>query len=166
VRLSRGGEVLAPGDGTDPAQIIDVRDLTEWIIRLAEQRVFGTFNATGPAQPLTMGAMLHEIAHATRSAARLTWVPADFLDAEKVEAWSDMPVWVPPVGDFAGFAHTPIAKALAAGLVFRPLPETVTATLEWFRQQPPERQAALKSGLSAERERHVLADWHARVHPG
>jgi len=165
VRLSRGGEVVAPGDGTDPVQIIDVRDLAEWTLRLAEQRVFGTFNATGPAQPLTMSAMLHEIARATRSAARLTWVPADFLDAEKVEAWSDMPVWVPAVGDFAGFARTPIAKALAAGLVFRPLAETATATLEWFKQQPPERQAALKSGLSPERERHVLADWHARGHP-
>jgi 2'-hydroxyisoflavone reductase len=165
VRLSRGGEVLAPGDGTDPAQIIDVRDLAEWTLRLAEQRVFGTFNATGPARPLTMSAMLHEIAHATRSQAQLTWVPADFLDAEKVEAWSDMPVWVPAVGDYAGFGSTIIAKALAAGLVFRPLGQTVTATLEWFKQQTPERQAALKSGLSAERERHVLADWHARSKP-
>jgi 2'-hydroxyisoflavone reductase len=162
VRLTRGGEVLAPGDGTDPVQIIDVRDLAAWTIGLAERRIFGTFNATGPAQPLSMGAMLHAIAQATHSTARLTWVPADFLDTEKVEAWSDMPVWVPAVGDFAGFARTIIAKALAAGLEFRPLGETVTATLDWFRQQTPKRQASLKSGLSAARETQVLADWHAR----
>jgi 2'-hydroxyisoflavone reductase len=161
VRLSRGGEVLAPGDGTDPVQIIDVHDLAEWTIHVAEKRILGTFNATGPAQPLTMGAMLKDLARATGSEARLTWVPADFLDAEKVEAWSDMPVWVPAVGDYAGFGRTSIAKALAAGLVFRSLGETVTDTRNWFRQQTPARQAALKSGLSPERERQVLADWHA-----
>jgi 2'-hydroxyisoflavone reductase len=163
VRLSRGGDVLAPGDGTDPVQIIDARDLAQWTIRLAEHRTFGTFNATGPAHPLTMGAMLKGIASATHSNARFTWVPAQFLDAEKVEAWSDMPVWVPGHGDTAGFARRSIAKALAAGLVFRPLSETVTDTLEWFRQQPPERQAALKAGLSPERERQVLAQWRASM---
>jgi 2'-hydroxyisoflavone reductase len=161
VRLSRGGDVLAPGDGTDPVQFIDVRDLDEWTIRLAEQRVFGTFNATGPAQPLTMGALLKGIATAIHSEARLSWVPAKFLDAEKVEAWSDMPVWVPQAGEDAGFARRSIARAQAAGLVFRPLGETATATLAWFRQQTPERQAALKSGLGAERERQVLAHWRA-----
>jgi 2'-hydroxyisoflavone reductase len=107
--------------------------------------------------------MLKGIVSATHSDARLTWVPAKFLDAEKVEAWSDMPVWVPGDSDSAGFARRSNAKAVAAGLVFRPLSETVTDTLEWFRQQTAERQAALKSGLSPERERHVLADWHASM---
>jgi 2'-hydroxyisoflavone reductase len=165
VRLSRGGEVLAPGDGADPVQIIDARDLAEWTIRLAEQGIFGTFNATGPAQPQTMGEMLNEVASATHSAARLTWVPAQFLEAEKVEPWSDMPVWVPRTTDYAGFARRSNAKALAAGLVFRPLGETVTDTLDWFRQQTPERQSALKAGLSPERERQVLAEWRVSM-PG
>ena len=164
VRLSRGGEVLAPGNGADPVQIIDARDLAQWTIRLAEQRTFGTFNATGPGQLLTMGAMLKGIRSATHSTARLTWVPAKFLDAQNVEAWSDMPVWVPEDSDSAGFARRSNAKALAAGLTFRPLSETAVDTLEWFSQQTPERQAALKSGLSPERERHVLADWHASQH--
>jgi 2'-hydroxyisoflavone reductase len=163
VRLSRGGEVLAPGDGADPAQIIDVRDLAQWTIRLVEQRTFGTFNATGPAQPLTLGAMLNGILSATHSDARLTWVPAKFLEAQQVEAWSDMPVWVPRDSDSAGFARRSNARAMTAGLVFRPLAETAADTLAWFRQQPPERQAALKSGLSPERERHVLADWRASM---
>jgi len=162
VRLNRGGEVLAPGEGGDPVQIIDVRDLAKWTIRMAEHRVFGTFNATGPAQPLTMGAMLKGIALATRSQARLTWVPAPFLETEKVEPWSDMPAWVPQTGDTAALGRTPIAKALAAGLTFRPLEHTAIDTLEWFTQQTPARQAALKAGLSAAREQQVLADWHAR----
>jgi len=163
VRLSRGGEVLAPGDGADPVQIIDVRDLGQWTIGLAEKRIFGTFNATGPAQQLTMGATLNAVAAAIHSDARLTWVPAQFLDAEKVESWSDMPVWVPRDSDSEGFVRRSIAKALAAGLVFRPLSETASDTLAWFKQQTPERQAALKSGLSAQREQKVLADWHASM---
>jgi 2'-hydroxyisoflavone reductase len=163
VRLSRGGEVLAPGDGMDPVQIIDARDLAQWTIRLAEKRTFGTFNATGPAQVLTMGAMLKETAGALHSDARLTWVSDKFLEAEKVEAWSDMPVWVPRNTDDAGFVRRSNARAVAAGLDFRPLGETVTDTLAWFKQQPPQRQAALKSGLAPERERKVLADWRATM---
>jgi 2'-hydroxyisoflavone reductase len=161
VRLARGGEVLAPGDGDDPVQIIDARDLAEWTIRLAESRVFGTFNATGPAHRLSMGGMLRDIAAATHSTAHLVWVPTAFLDSEKVAAWSDMPVWVPGHGDDAGFAQRSITKALRTGLVFRPLSQSAVDTLAWFRQQPPARQAMLKAGLPAEREMQVLTAWRA-----
>jgi len=159
VRLARGGEVLAPGDGSDPVQIIDARDLAEWTIRMAETRTLGTFNATGPDHSLQMKEMLSGIAAAIHADARPIWVPADFLASEKVEAWSDMPVWVPGHGDTAGFARRSIAKALAAGLRFRPLDMTASDTLTWFRQQPAERQAKLKAGLTPEREQGVLAKW-------
>jgi 2'-hydroxyisoflavone reductase len=159
VRLARGGEVLAPGDGSDPAQIIDARDLAEWTIRTAEARTLGTFNATGPKHPLLMREMLTGIATAIHADAKPIWVPTDFLESEKVEAWSDMPVWVPARGDTAGFAKRSIAKALAAGLTFRPLDTTVADTLAWFRQQPAERQAKLKAGLTPAREEAVLAKW-------
>lgn len=162
VRLHRGGEVLAPGDGKDPAQIIDVRDLAEWILRLAERRVVGTFNATGPAQPLTTSGMLQAVAHAIHAHARLTWVPARFLEAEQVEPWSDMPAWLPRAGDHGALLQRSNARALAAGLTLRPLGETATATLDWFAMQSPARQAAVKAGLPAARERAVLAAWHAR----
>ncbi len=162
VRLARGGDVLAPGDGTDPAQIIDARDLAEWTIRMAEAGAFGVFNATGPARPLTMSEMLAGIAGAIGADAKLTWVPADFLDARNVSAWRDMPVWVPGQGDTAGFARRGIARALAAGLTFRPLATTSSDTLAWFRQQPPDRQAMLRAGLSSEREAEVLAKWRER----
>jgi 2'-hydroxyisoflavone reductase len=73
-----------------------------------------------------------------------------------------MPVWVPPTGDEAGFARFSSARAVARGLTFRPIADTSTATLEWFRTEPAERQAKLKAGLTAEREAEVLAAWHAR----
>ena len=161
VRLARGGEVLAPGDGTDPVQFIDARDLAEWTIRMAESRTTGVFNATGPAAPMTMSAMLSGIGKALKSDAKLTWVSTDFLEAEKVSAWSDLPVWVPARGDSAGFHRRSIQKALADGLTFRPLGTTAVDTLAWFRQQPAERQAKLRAGLTPEREAALLTKWKA-----
>lgn len=161
VRLARGGEVLAPGDGSDPVQFIDARDLAEWTIRMAEQRAFGTFNATGPDYPLSTAAMLHGIRATNDAGATLTWVASDFLDAHEVHAWSDLPVWVPAQGDGAGFARRSIARATAAGLTFRPLADTARDTLAWFRGQPAERQAKLEAGLEAAREKELLAAWHA-----
>ncbi len=159
VRIARGGEVLAPGDGADPVQFIDARDLAEWTIRMAEQRTVGVFNATGPAAPLSVREMLTGIAGALHSDARFTWVAAPFLDTQKVSAWSDLPVWVPGQGDTAGFARRDIRRALAAGLTYRPLATTAVDTLAWFRQQPPERQAKLRAGLPADREAALLAAW-------
>jgi 2'-hydroxyisoflavone reductase len=161
VRLARGGDVLAPGDGADPVQFIDARDLSEWIIRLAEGSVFGVFNATGPARPLTMRAMLEGVGAAIDAHPRLIWVPAGFLDAQKVSAWSDMPVWVPGQGDTAGFHRRDISHALHAGLTFRPLSATAAEALTWFQSLPPERQAKLRAGLKPEREEAVLAAWKA-----
>ena len=162
VRVARGGEVLAPGNPSDPVQFIDARDLAEWIIRMAEQGTVGTFNATGPKSKLGVGEMLNGIKKATKSDAQFTWADADFLAAQKVAAWSDMPVWVPPRGDEGGFSTISIKRALDKGLTFRPLGDTTQATLEWFRKQTAERQSKLRAGITAEREKEVLAAWHAK----
>lgn len=162
VRLSQGGNVAAPGDGKDPVQFIDARDLGEWMIRLAEQRRYGAFNATGPAKALSMAAMLDDIAKAVRSDATLTWIPTDFLQAQKVSPWRDMPVWIPGQGDTAGFARRNIDKALAAGLSFRSQAMTARDTLAWFRSLPADRQAKLAAGLTPERETALLSAWKAR----
>lgn len=163
VRVNRGGEVLAPGTPADPVQIIDARDLAEWIIRMAEQRAAGDFNATGPASPMSIGDMLHGARDATGSDATFTWVDAGFLAAQEVAPWSQMPVWLPPTGDYAGFASRDISKALAHGLSFRPYADTVRATLAWFSTLPAERQAALRAGITAEREAAVLAAWRDNI---
>jgi len=162
VRIARGGEVLAPGTPNDPVQFIDARDLAEWTIRMVEQGTVGTFNATGPAYKLTMGKMLDEIKAAAKSNATFTWADADFLRAQKVSAWSDMPTWVPPRGDSIGFSQINTQKAISKGLTFRSIGDTTIATLDWFQKQPAERQAKLKAGLTAEREATVLAAWHAQ----
>ena len=162
VRVARGGEVLAPGDGNDPVQFIDARDLAEWTIRMVEQGATGTYNATGPKQKLTIAKMLDDIKQATKSDARFTWADAEFLAAQKVSPWGNMPVWVPGSGDSAGFATISNTKAVSKGLTFRSVADTTQATLDWFRKQPAERQAKLKAGITAEREAAVLAAWHEK----
>lgn len=163
VRIDRGGEVLAPGNPTDPVQFIDARDLAEWIIRMAEKGTVGIFNATGPRDKLGVGGMLDGIKAATKSNATFTWADAGFLSEQKVRPWADMPVWIPPRGeDGGGLTSISIQKALAQGLTFRSLADTTRATLEWFKKEPADRQAKLKAGLTAERETAVLAAWHAK----
>lgn len=163
LRLRKGGEVLAPGDGSDPVQIIDARDLAEWTIRMAEQRAFGKYNAVGPGYELSMAAMLYGIQAVTTSGARLTWVPTDFLEANNVAPWGDMPVWVPGKGDSAGFGRRPNTRAIAKGLSFRPLAATAADTLTWFDSQPEDRGAEIRAGIKPEREAEVLAAWKARA---
>jgi 2'-hydroxyisoflavone reductase len=160
VRIDRGGEVLAPGKREDPVQFIDGRDLAEWTIRMVENRETGVFNATGPAKPLGVGGMLDGIKNAETSNATFTFVPLDFLKEQKVEAWSDMPVWA---GDELGLSRTKIDRALAKGLTFRPLDVTARDTLVWFKSRPPERQSKMHAGLTAEREAEVLKAWKKKV---
>ncbi|MCU0256800.1 MAG: NAD-dependent epimerase/dehydratase family protein [Vicinamibacterales bacterium] len=162
VRIERGGEVLAPGTPDDPVAFVDARDLTEFMVRLCEQRAGGTYNCVGPRPGLTMAGMVYGIQAATTSDARYTWVDADFLLERKLRPYRDLPVWMPPRGDSAGWARMDCSKAIGAGLTFRPLADTSRATLEYYHRQPAERQAALRAGLSPEQEREVLAAWHGR----
>src|SRR5213595_2590021 len=162
VRIDRGGEVLAPGNPNDPVQFIDGRDLAEWTIRMVENGDTGIYNATGPAKELGVGGMLDGIKSALNSNATFTWADAEFLKQQKVEAWSDMPVWA---GDELGLSRTNISRALAKGLTFRPLADTARDTLAWFKAQKPERQAKLRAGLTPEREKEVLASLHKHKVP-
>jgi 2'-hydroxyisoflavone reductase len=157
VRIDRGGEVLAPGNPNDPVQFVDARDLAEWTVRMAENRETGIYNATGPAKPLGIGGMLDGIKDASKSSASFVWVSEEFLTQQKVEAWSDMPVWT---GKESGLARTNISRALSKGLTFRPLADTARDTLAWFKSRPQDRQSKLRAGLSPEREAEVLAAWH------
>jgi 2'-hydroxyisoflavone reductase len=156
VRIDRGGEVLAPGNPNDPIQFIDARDLAEWTIRMAENRETGIYNATGPAKPLGVGGMVDGIKEAEKSNATFAWVNEEFLTQQKVEPWSDMPVWT---GKESGLARTSIQRALSKGITFRPLADTARDTLAWFKSLPQDRQSKLRAGLTPEREAEVLAAW-------
>ena len=162
VRVDQGGDVLAPGNPSDPVQFIDARDLAEWTIRMAEQGATGIYNATGPADSLSIGGMLSGIKGALNSTAKFIWIPADFLEKEKVAPWSDMPVWVPPGGEDGGISAVSNKAAIAKGLTFRPLAETARDTLQWFKAQPKPRQEKIRAGLTKEREAEVLAAWKKR----
>jgi 2'-hydroxyisoflavone reductase len=162
-RVARGGEVLAPGSPDDPIQLIDVRDLGAYLVRLIENKTTGVFNALGPERVLTMGQMLAACKATSGSNATFTWADAEFLEKQGVHAWSDMPVWVPNSGETAGFASVSNARALETGLTFRPIADTTGATLQWFQSQPESRRSKPRAGLSPEREQKVLAAWKARV---
>ena len=165
VRVERGGEVLAPGTGADPVQLIDVRDLAAWTIHMVEDKGTGTFNALGPAGRLEMKTMLEEVKAAIPgSTASFTWVPADFLEKEKVGPWMDMPCWIPTSGDHAGVGTLSNARAVSRGLSFRPIGESTTATLAWLKTLDAAERARVTqgAGLAADREAKVLARWSAR----
>ncbi len=164
VRIARGGEVLAPGKPADFTQFIDVRDLAAFMVHCAEERLDGPFNVVRPVMPI--GELLDACLVAAGGDASPTWVPADFLAAHDLQAWRDLPAWVDADGPMAGSLSWSSAKALAAGLRFRPVSATVADTLAWFRTLPAERRSALRAGLPAEKEREVLAAWHAREKSG
>ena len=162
VRINRGGEVLAPGEPSDPVQIIDVRDLTEWMIRMAEDGTTGVFNGVGPRTPRPMAELLYGIRAITTAETTFTWVNLEFLTQIGIRPYSHMPVWRPPTPGSEGFARFDLTPEVEAGLTFRPLAVTARETLDFHFSRSPERQADLRSGISAEREAEVLAAWHAR----
>lgn len=146
-RLAEGGRVLAPGKPGQPVQLVDVRDLGAFLVRLAESRTSGVFNAAGPAEPLTLGALLERIA----PRADLAWVDDATLLEAAVQPWMELPLWIP--GDEAvGLMQADISRALAAGLSFRPLEETARDTLAWSLEAGEQRPT-----LSREKEREILA---------
>jgi 2'-hydroxyisoflavone reductase len=169
-RVAQGGEVLAPGRPERHTQIIDVRDLAEWTLRMAEARRTGTYNATGPNYDLTIGRLLDVCRDVSGSDARLTWVSEEFLVEKEVGPWIELPLWIPESDrDMLGFADVDCGKAIAAGLTFRDLAATVRDTLAWNATRPdgeqvePSRALQPRAGLKPEREAELLQTWHARV---
>ena len=152
-RIARGGEVLAPLPPERRVQIIDVRDLAEWTIRLVEARATGVYNATGPQQTLTMGEVLEACVAVSGSDARFTWVDESVLLEHKVEPFTEVPLWVP--SEFKDFDRFECSKAFASGLTIRPLADTIRATLDWDATRPADQPR--RNGLKPEREAELLA---------
>lgn len=158
-RLARGGEVLAPGDPAQPVQVIDARDLAAWMLAMIERGAGGTYNATGPAEPMTFGDVIERARLALEAVATVTWVEGAFLLERGVQPWTELPLWVPP--EDAGLDEVSIQRAIAAGLTFRPLAETVRDTLAWDLARPDEAREG-SPALRPEREIELLREWHAR----
>jgi 2'-hydroxyisoflavone reductase len=154
VRIAQGAEVLAPEKPEVPTQIVDVRDLSEFIIHLIEENASGVYNATGPDYALTFGRMLETCKQVSSSDADIRWAGVEFLNQNNVAPWSDMPVWIPDTAEEAGFSRFDVSKAIQAGLTFRPLEETVRDTIDWAKTRPPEYE--WRAGLKPEREQELL----------
>ena len=140
----------------DVEQLIDVRDLDEWIIRLAEKGTYGTFNGVGLASPPSMKELLYGIRATTTKKVEFTWVSIPFLREHGVEPYSDMPIWTPA----DPLSAVDNSHAVASGLTFRPLAVTAMDTMTWHQSRPAEQQAQLRTGIKADRERKVLEAWH------
>jgi 2'-hydroxyisoflavone reductase len=165
-RVARGGEVLAPAPPGRRVQFVDARDLAEWILRMADARAGGVFNAAGPDYALTMGRFLEGCREATGSDARFTWVGEQFLLEKGVEPWGELPLWIPESDEkHRCFLAENCDEAIKAGLTFRPLAETVRDTLAWQRAGShgfrPEALVAHEHALTPEREEELLKEWHA-----
>jgi 2'-hydroxyisoflavone reductase len=157
MRVASGGEVLAPGTPNRFVQMIDARDLSEWIIKMVEQNKTGIYNATGKPFEITMEKMLEEIKKMSGSDAEFTWTDEDFLTGENVAPWSDMPLYLPESDkESEGFLSANIDKALQTGIEFRPLSDTIQDILAWRKTK----NNALKAGISFEREVELLGKWH------
>jgi 2'-hydroxyisoflavone reductase len=178
-RVAKGGDVLAPGAPDDPLQWIDVRDLAEWLVRLAEDGTTGAFHAVGPTPPARWGDVLQTCVDVSGSGAKLVWVPADWLEKHgKPE--DGFPIWIPPTGTYAGFHRWDNGRAVAAGLAFRPLADTVRALLDWYPTEierrvtvtkeiaetnkakglpPPPDPTVVRAGPPPAREQELLAAW-------
>lgn len=163
-RIAAGGQVLAPGDPDRPMQLIDARDLAEWMLDCAERGHGGAFAVTGPAGNTTMGRWLGDCVEATGSGAELVWVPDQFLLDREVEVWTELPLWMPDSPEWAGTWAADVSKAMASGLRARPVGDTVRDTWAWLRDggDPAARHpnaSPFTLGIDPDKERRILAEW-------
>lgn len=174
IRASEGGEMIAPGSGEDFVQYIDVRDLAEFTVLCAERGLAGPFNCVNPKRTWTARDMVGSAVRTAGAGATPVWIPSEFLAAQGVRPWADLPVWIPTdpaTGSGGGMLDT--SRGIAAGLGTRPIDETTRATLEYFRTRGAELEAErgaefaaqwrqrIRGGLPREREAEVLAAWAA-----
>lgn len=159
VRFQDGGEILAPGNPGHATQIIDQRDLSEWHVRLAEQRTGGVFNGAGPGEFLSMQSMLEQVSVVADKPFSLTWVGERFLETHGVMPWSDMPAWVPAYP----MMNVDVSASVAAGLTYRPIGTTARDTLAYENARPADDERTKPFSFTRERERAVLEAWHAAL---
>lgn len=188
VRTAQGGEMLCPGNPSDPVQFIDVRDLAAFLLTLCENKTRGVFNGCGP-RPMpgnpyfTIGDLVRQCKDAAKSDASLTWVDAEFM--RKTNPEFGFPIWIPPAIDESTMATVKFDASLKAGMKLRPASETIRATLAWWPKEVARRERVgkelveqakkegkeppklppsdkLRAGPSLEDEKAMLAAWNSR----
>lgn len=155
-RFDKGGEIAVPGAPTDPFQIIDVRDLAAWLVMVVENQTIGKFNAVGPDPAMTWGTVIDACQKATKTPSQITWIPGEFMAKNSN---IEFPIWAPYVGDTKGFHTWKNARAVKAGLRFRPITTTVSETLHWYQGQLKEEKGRTRMAFTAEQEATILKLW-------
>jgi 2'-hydroxyisoflavone reductase len=150
-RISEGGEVLAPESPELPVQYIDTRDLVQWIYGLISTDTAGVYNTVGPDYSLKLGQFLATCQQVTGSNATFTWIPGQILESQGIQHWQELPLWLPPTMQNT-FPCLSNSKALANGLRFRPLAETIRDIWQWDQVE----QLEYASGLSRDKETAIL----------
>lgn len=159
MRIAKGGDVLVPGKPETTTQVIDVRDLAEWTVRLAEKRQTGVFNASGPQGGIAMGEIMETAKSVSGSNANFVWMDEQWLLENEVGPWMELPLWIPE-GDDA-LMRLSVQHGIDAGLTFRPIEDTIRATLAWDQARPqPEKRGA---GMAPDREAALLEKWKERA---
>jgi 2'-hydroxyisoflavone reductase len=164
-RAAPGERLLAPGAPDDPVQFIDARDLAAFILQLIEDGRSGLFNATSPRGMWTMGEVLRTCAEAAGTQPAWDWAPSGWLLEQGVGPWMELPLWLPAEGEHAAFMRVQTPRAEEAGLLLRPLADTVADTLAWWQALPTEARAFPQTGLAPEREAALLAKLASGVRP-
>ncbi|MBG0830780.1 NAD-dependent epimerase/dehydratase family protein [Planomonospora sp. ID67723] len=166
-RTARGGKVLAPGDPQVAMQLVDARDIASFTLSQAEAETADRFFVSGIEGNSTYGGFLDECRTVTGSDAEFVWVDDRFLLDREVQPWTELPLWAPDDPEFAGVWRPSSAKARAAGLVCRPVAETVRDTWAWLREIPEDRRsfgsARLHHGIAPEKEAKILDEWEQRA---
>lgn len=156
-----GDDVIVPDDPDFPCALIDVRDLASWIVTAAERRLDGTFNATGPTIPLQQ--VIATAKEVAKSSVTPLPVAVTTLKEPGIGSWmgpASLPLWIDDP-EWRGFVSMNTKRARAAGLVTRPLEDTLRAALEFENHRTEPR----KAGLTDDEERRVRASTRDEVSP-
>lgn len=172
LRMAKGGRILCPGDGSDAFQLIDARDIADFVIRMAENKQTGTYNLVGPEREVTVAEAFEQMKSVAPSNAEFVWVDTDFLLEHEARPWSELTCWFPPRGDYTGFTRIAGEKAWDEGLRCRPLLETARDIIAWDQEPRARRYDAPTSfgrqkdpvaGLASDKERRILEAWDQRM---
>ncbi len=163
-RIAKGGKVLVPGRKDRPVQIVDIKDVANWGLNMAENNKVGTFNVTGPNYELTMEELLNTCKKVPNSDATFVWVDESFMNEHKVQPWTEMPLWLPETFSLegepkpwkGGFSIN-IESAVKEGLTFRRLEDTIADVYVWMKGMD---EWELKAGISGKREKCLLEKWY------
>ncbi len=161
MRADRGGPMIAPGKPSDLTQYIDVRDLAAFMVHALEQKLTDSYNLV--REPMPWGDFLNACVSAADKDTELVWIPGDFLAEHELESWRQLQMWADSETPMAGSFTWSATKAIEAGLTIRPVEETIRDTVAWYKSLPADRQAAMRSGIPADKEGEVLAAWRERT---